>query len=77
MDRSLLRCIAGSGGETTLPPARRRFSVEIDRRGVFATIGRYDAYLCLEPEAARSLQREPGSFDGQLWRLHLIVSRVP
>jgi len=59
------------------PPKRRAFSVEIDRRGVFATLGPFEAYLCGESEKAWFVVREPDCLDVQLWRLHLILSRVP
>jgi hypothetical protein len=56
---------------------RRRFSVEIDRRGMFAHLWRFDVYLCAERESAWAVEREPGGIDVQLWRLHLMLSRVP
>ena len=61
----------------TAPLPRPAFRVEIGRRGVFLHLWRFDAYLCAEPEAGWSLSRETGGFDCQLWRLHLIVGRVP
>lgn len=56
---------------------RRRFLVEIGRRGIFVRLGRTEAYLCGEAESAWMAQREPGCLDVQAWRLHLIVGRVP
>jgi hypothetical protein len=55
----------------------RRFSIELDRRGLFLRLGATEAYLCREAEGAWFVQREPGGFDAQLWRLHLVVGRVP
>ncbi len=59
------------------PVSRRGFSVEVDRRGIFVALWRFDVYLCAERESAWAVVREPGSIDVQLWRLHLMVSRVP
>jgi hypothetical protein len=61
----------------TVSASRRRFSVEIDRRGVFAHLWRFDVYLCAERESVWTAQREPGGIDVQLWRLHLMASRAP
>jgi hypothetical protein len=60
-----------------LPAKRRAFCIEIDRRGMFLSLGGRDAYVCAEPHSAWSFVREPGGFDTQMWRLHLIVSRAP
>jgi hypothetical protein len=57
-------------------PRRRRFSAEFDRRGLFLTFGRFDVYLCTEPEAAWSFLRDANGFDGQFWRLHLIIDKA-
>jgi hypothetical protein len=59
------------------PAFRRPFLVEVGHRGLFLHLWRFDAYLCAEPDAVWSFMREPGGFDVQLWRLHLIVGRVP
>jgi hypothetical protein len=59
------------------PAPRRPFGVEIGCRGLFLQLWRFDAYLCTEPEGAWSFIREPGGFDLQVWRLHLLVGRVP
>jgi hypothetical protein len=59
------------------PPSRRPFLIEFERRGVFAQLWRFDAYLCTEPDTAWTFTREPGGFDMQVWRLHLIVGTVP
>ncbi|HEV7264094.1 MAG TPA: hypothetical protein VGN83_04130 [Falsiroseomonas sp.] len=56
---------------------RGRFGVEFDRRGVFVRFGRRELYLCTEPDSAWTFLREPGGFDAQAWRLHLIVAPVP
>jgi hypothetical protein len=81
MDTKLkLQLVAANDPDFEAPdrePARRSFSVELDRRGVFITLGRWDVYLCAEPESEWQLLREPGGFDAQAWRLHLIVSRLP
>jgi hypothetical protein len=39
--------------------------------------GCFDAYLCTEPDTAWTFTREPGGFDAQLWRLHLIIGTLP
>jgi hypothetical protein len=57
-------------------PARRRFSAEFDRRGLFLTFGRFDVYLCTEPEAAWSFLRDRRGLDSQFWRLHLIIDEA-
>jgi hypothetical protein len=57
-------------------PRRRRFSAEFDRRGLFLTFGRFDVYVCTEPEAAWSFLRDGRGFDGQFWRLHLIIDEA-
>jgi hypothetical protein len=44
---------------------RRRFSVELDRRGLFLRLGGTEAYLCREPSGAWFIQREPGGFAAQ------------
>jgi hypothetical protein len=64
-------------GGASVRPAARRFAVELDRRGVFARLGRVEAYLCIEPDSAWSFLRESDGFDSQAWRLHLIVGRSP
>ena len=56
---------------------RRAFSVEFDRRGVFVTLGRFDTYLCWEPDSACFWRVEQGALDAQLWRVHLMVGAVP
>lgn len=56
---------------------RHRFALELDRRGLFLSLGRVEAYCCTEPESAWLFQREPGGFDAQAWRLHLMVGRTP
>jgi hypothetical protein len=56
---------------------RRAFSVEFDKRGVFVTIGRFDTYLCWEPEGACFWRVEHGALDTQFWRMHLMVGSVP
>ena len=63
--------------EVWLASRRRRFSLELDRRGLFLRLGGVEAYLCAEPQAGWSLRREPGGLDAHAWRLHLIVGRVP
>ena len=76
--RLLLVAANDSRPDPVIAPAKRRaFSVEIGRRGVFMTLGPFDAYLCTEPEKTWFAMREPDCFDAQLWRLHLILSRVP
>ncbi|MGK7870952.1 hypothetical protein [Falsiroseomonas sp. E2-1-a20] len=60
----------------THAPRRRRFSAEFDRRGLFMTFGRFDVYLCTEPEAAWSLLRDRHGLDLQFWRLHLIIDEA-
>lgn len=66
-------------GDATAPAGRgrRRFALELDRRGAFLRLGRVEAYVCFEPDRAWSFLRDPGGFDAQIWRLHLIVGRVP
>lgn len=59
------------------PAKRSRFSVESGRRGLFLCLGRLEAYLCIEIEGAWNFWREPGGFDVQAGRLHLIVGRAP
>ena len=54
-----------------------RFSVELDRRGLFLRLGRTEFYLCAEAERAWGLYREPGGFDLHLGRLHLVAGRSP
>lgn len=61
----------------TAPLPRQPFRVEIGDRGVFLHLWKFDAYLCTEPDAGWSLTREAGGFDCQIWRLHVIVGRVP
>jgi hypothetical protein len=56
---------------------RHRFSVELDRRGLFLRAGRVEAYLCTETNWAWTFHREPGGLDAQVWRLHLITGRAP
>jgi hypothetical protein len=56
---------------------RRRFALELDRRGVFLRLGQTEAYLCAEPEGAWAFAREPGALDAQAWRLHPVVGRIP
>lgn len=57
------------GSEMRATSAKRgAFCVEVDRRGVFVSVGRRDVYLCTEPEPAWSFAREPGGFDTQMWR---------
>jgi hypothetical protein len=77
MDRRLSHLLAAPTDGQPALATRRAFSIEFDRRGLFVSLGRFDGYLCAEPESAWSFLREPGSFDAQVWRLHLIVSRVP
>jgi hypothetical protein len=60
----------------TFAPRKRRFSAEFDRRGLFLTLGRFDLYLCTEPEAAWSFLRDRHGFDWQFWRLHLIIDEA-
>jgi hypothetical protein len=55
----------------------RRFSAELDRRGLFLRLGRTEAYLCAEPEGAWVFEREAGGLDAQAWRLRLVVERMP
>ncbi|WP_372617152.1 hypothetical protein [Falsiroseomonas sp.] len=56
---------------------RSRFALEFGRQGIFARFGRIEMYLCTEPDSAWTFLREPGGFDAQAWRLHLIVAPVP
>lgn len=56
---------------------RRRFSIELDPKGLWLRLGRTEAYLCIEPEGAWTLMRETDGFDAQAWRLHLILGKVP
>jgi hypothetical protein len=65
-------------GPKALPPARRRrFALELDRNGLFLTVGRTDLYVCMEPSASWALQREAGDLELRAWRLHLILGRAP
>jgi hypothetical protein len=81
MDRKLRLLLVGPNDcriEAREPPTRRRpFSIEIDRQGVFVCVGQFDAYFRAERDTAWYIQREPDGFDAQVWRLHLIVGRVP
>jgi hypothetical protein len=77
MDRTNLRLVASTSHPPALPRGRRSFSAEFDRRGLFLNLGQFDAYVCFEPAPAWFVRREPGDFDIQAWRLHLIVSRAP
>jgi hypothetical protein len=56
---------------------RRRFALELDRRGVFLRLGRTEAYLCAEPTGTWAFERGPDGLDVQAWQLHLIVGPVP
>lgn len=64
-------------GEPTDSRDRRGVSAELDRRGLFLRFGRMEAYLCVESYRAWLFYREPGGFDAQAWRLHLVVGRAP
>lgn len=60
------------------PPApRRRWLVEADRHGVFLATRRRDLYLRLDSESGWWVQREEGSLEMRLWRLHLLLDRAP
>jgi hypothetical protein len=63
--------------EVAVRASRHRFSIELDRSGLFVRLGRTEAYCCTEPERAWAFVREPGGFDAQAWRLHLIIGRIP
>jgi hypothetical protein len=81
MDPNLRALVAAAEAsdwcEEPIPPRRRRFSVELDRRGLFLRVARTELYLCAEANGAWSAYREPGGFDLQMWRLHLVVGKVP
>jgi hypothetical protein len=65
-------------GPKALPAARRRrFVIELDRNGLFVTLGRTDLYLCVEPATEWAMQREAGELDLRAGRLHLILGRAP
>jgi hypothetical protein len=64
------------GPHAAPPVKRRRFALELDRNGLFLTLGRTDFYLCLEPSSAWHFEREPGGFDAQAWRVHAMIGRV-
>jgi hypothetical protein len=65
-------------GPSCLPTARRRrFAVELDRNGLFLSLGRTDFYLCMEPGSTWSMHRASGELEMQAWRLHLIIGRAP
>jgi hypothetical protein len=65
------------GSPPIAPRTGRGLSVDVSRRGVFAKLGRLEAYLCSEAEVAWFAHREPGGCDLQFWRLHLMVGRSP
>jgi hypothetical protein len=75
----LLLVAANDTGFRPAGLARRqgRFAFEVGRRGIFARLGRFEMYLCTEPDSAWVFLREPGGFDAQAWRLHLIAGPVP
>ena len=81
MDPSLRAFVAATKGANWtdgLAASRpRRFSAELDRHGLFLRVGWVEAYLCTKADRAWSFWREPGGFDAQAWRLHLVVGRVP
>ena len=81
MDPKLRALVATAEGadwtEASKPVRQGRFSVELDRRGLFLRLGRVEAYLCAEAEGAWVFYREPGGFDAQAWRLHLVVGTAP
>jgi hypothetical protein len=71
---------AAEGSCRSVEPAAwrgRRFSAELDRRGLFLRLGQVEAYLCVEEYGAWMFYREPGGFDAQAWRLHLVVGKAP
>jgi hypothetical protein len=77
--RALVAAAESSGWteDDPAPAARSRLAVELGRRGLFLRLGRVEAYACFEPDAAWAFWREPGGFDAQAGRLHLIVGRAP
>ena len=76
--RALVATAEGSGSTDDPKSATRsRFSAELDRRGLFLRLGRIEAYLCAEADRAWGLYREPGGFDAQAGRLHLIIGTAP
>jgi hypothetical protein len=65
-------------GPSRAPRARRRhFAFELDRNGLFLSLGRTDIYVCVEASSAWTAQRSAGELDVQAWRLHLIIGRAP
>lgn len=78
ISRVLIPATDGSCRSAEPTPWRGRgFSAELDRRGLFLRFGRVEAYLCFEEYGAWMFYREPGGFDAQAWRLHLVVGRAP
>lgn len=63
----------------TPPPAARRLSVEADRHGVFARLGRVEVYARRDRQGPRSwgIFREPGAVEVEAGRLRVTVSRAP
>lgn len=71
---------------THTPPAAispahtpRRLSVEVDRQGVFARLGRVEVYARRDNQGPRSwgIFREPGAVEVDAGSLRVTVSRAP
>jgi hypothetical protein len=75
--RALVAAESAAWSDEPTTPRRSPFSVELDRRGLFLRFGRVEAYLCTEVDGAWTFYREPGGFDAQAGRLHLVVGTPP